>query len=655
MSELLPVRPEDKRVVGGKTDINQLAPFRYPWAWDMFLKANNNHWTPTEINMAKDLSDYVHELTPEERHMYEHVLAYLTTSDIMVMRNLAIAIMEQITAPEIQIYYARQIYEESLHCYIEGTEVLTPQGWIALEDLEDDELVAQYTEVGAVEFVKPLGKTKDKFDGNLVRFKSAVYESIVTPNHRCVAIDPRKTNELVIKQAEEFAPGNYLIPVSGWKYGDCDKLSLLDKLSIAYQADGSLQNPESNDNTGTWYKFHFKRLDKILRLADLLDALNIKYTRTALGDDSTIFYIPKREITVELKKNFSWIDLEILDANWAREFIDELMYWDGSTSQNMKRYTTTCRSCYDIVVALAALSGYRAGVYEGETSTGTSFWQVNFVDRYYVSGASIEKSEFPYSGYVYSVGVPSTMLVVRYGNKVTISGNTWAYQHCIETLGLDQGHIYNLYRTVPEINRKIKMSQARTDALARGTADIRLLVLALIFYHTLFEGGWFYNGFTPIFGLQRRGLMQGTGEQFQYILRDESMHAAFGIKVINAIFHENVDAGFELHDSFKQEIYDMVHEVVDAETDYARVIIPDILGYDAASHVEQLKFILNRRMRQLGLDEQFPGAKCPFPWLDEQINIRKEKNFFETRVTEYQVGTQLDWVDDGEEAPWKMV
>lgn len=641
--ELLPVRPEDKRIIGGKTDINQLAPFRYPWAWDMFLKANNNHWTPTEINMAKDLSDYVHELTPEERHMYEHVLAYLTTSDILVMRNLAVAIMERITAPEVQIYYARQIYEESLHCYIEGTEVLTSQGWVAFEDLKD-ELVAQYTEAGAIEFVKPLGKTKDKFDGNLIRFKSAVYESIVTPNHRCVALDPRKANELVIKQAEDFAPSNYRIPVAGWKNGDCDKLSLLDKLSIAYQADGSLQNPESNDSTGTGYKFHFKRLDKILRLADILEMLNIKYTRTALLDDSTIFYIPKREVPVELKKNFSWIDLEILDANWAREFIDELMYWDGSTSQNMKRYTTTCRSCYDIVVALAALSGYRTGIYESETSTGTPFWQVNFVDRYYVNGATIEKSEFPYSGYVYSVGVPSTMLVVRYGNKVTISGNTWAYQHCIETLGLDQGHIYNLYRTIPEINRKIQMSQARTDALANGTNDARLLVLALIFYHTLFEGGWFYNGFTPIFALQRRGLMTGTGEQFQYILRDESMHAAFGIKVINAIAHE---IG---HCVEPQEIYDMVHEVVDAEEGYARVAIPTILGYSPQAHVEQLKFILNRRMRQLGLDEQFLDAKCPFPWLDEQINIHKEKNFFETRVTEYQVGTQLDWAENGEES-----
>jgi ribonucleoside-diphosphate reductase beta chain len=221
--------------------------------------------------------------------------------------------------------------------------------------------------------------------------------------------------------------------------------------------------------------------------------------------------------------------------------------------------------------------------------------------------------------------------------------HTWAYQHCIETLGLDQGHIYNLYRTIPEINRKIQMSQARTDALANGTDNIRLLVLALIFYHTMFEGGWFYNGFTPIFALQRRGLMQGTGEQFQYILRDESMHAAFGIKVINSIFHE---IG---HCVEPQEIYDMVHEVVDAEEGYAKVAIPTILGYSPQVHVEQLKFILNRRMRQLGLDEQFPGAKCTVPWLDEQINIKKEKNFFETRVTEYQVGTQLDWTENGDE------
>ena len=71
-----PVNAEDKRVVNGQTDINQLAPFKYPWAWNYFINANKNHWTPLDINMAQDLHDYQHKLTTEERHVYETVLAY---------------------------------------------------------------------------------------------------------------------------------------------------------------------------------------------------------------------------------------------------------------------------------------------------------------------------------------------------------------------------------------------------------------------------------------------------------------------------------------------------------------------------------------------------------------------------------------------------
>ena len=109
-----PVNPDDKRVINGMTDINQLAPFKYPWAWDYFLNANKNHWTPLDINMTQDLHDYQHKLTLEERHVYENVLAYLTTSDILAMRNIGLAVMEKMSAPELQIYQARQVYEEAL-------------------------------------------------------------------------------------------------------------------------------------------------------------------------------------------------------------------------------------------------------------------------------------------------------------------------------------------------------------------------------------------------------------------------------------------------------------------------------------------------------------------------------------------------------------
>lgn len=94
----------DKRVVGGMTDINQLAPFKYPWAWKYFLNANKNHWTPLDINMAQDVHDFHHRLNDAERHVYENVLAYLTTSDILAMRNIGLAVMEKMSAPELQIY-----------------------------------------------------------------------------------------------------------------------------------------------------------------------------------------------------------------------------------------------------------------------------------------------------------------------------------------------------------------------------------------------------------------------------------------------------------------------------------------------------------------------------------------------------------------------
>ena len=336
-NKLTPVNPEDKRVINGQTDINQLAPFKYPWAWNFFLNANKNHWTPLDINMAQDVTDYRHKLTVEEKHVYENVLSYLTTSDILAMRNIGLAVMEKMSAPELQIYQARQVYEESLH--------------------------------------------------------------------------------------------------------------------------------------------------------------------------------------------------------------------------------------------------------------------------------------------------------------------TWTYQHCIETIGLNQSEIYNRYRVVPEINQKICMANNRLDSVLRSDIDLkdpdelRNFVLSYMFFAAIFEGCWFYNGFSPVFALQRRGLMKGTAEQFQYIMRDEGMHAAFGIRVVKQIIQE------ENLKPDKKEIREMWDEAYEAEKAYTNYILRDqILGYSAEMHLGQFKYIANRRANQLGLDEEpFPEAESTLPWLDEQANLRKEKNFFETRVTEYQTGGALNW------------
>ncbi|MDR1424590.1 MAG: ribonucleotide-diphosphate reductase subunit beta [Azoarcus sp.] len=333
---LAPIRAEDKRIVNGHTDINQLAPFKYPWAWEFFLKANRNHWTPTEINMAQDVQDYHHRLNPAERHMFENVLAYLTTSDILAMRNIGLAVMEKMTAPELQIYQARQVYEEALH--------------------------------------------------------------------------------------------------------------------------------------------------------------------------------------------------------------------------------------------------------------------------------------------------------------------TWTYQHCIETLNLDQEDIYNRYRVVPAIYGKIALANRRLEKVLCSGLDLthretlHEFALSYFFFAGIFEGCWFYNGFSPIFALQRRGLMKGTAEQFQYIMRDEVLHCAFGLRVVRELLQEEKIA-FD-----PAAVAEMWQEAEAAEEAYARYILRDsILGYSADLHIGQFRFVANRRARQMSLAEPFPGAKAELPWLDEQANLRKEKNFFETRVNEYQTGGTLAW------------
>ena len=337
LSKLAPVNPEDKRVINGQTDINQLAPFKYPWAWNFFLNANKNHWTPLDINMAQDVTDYRHKLTLEEKHVYENVLSYLTTSDILAMRNIGLAVMEKMSAPELQIYQARQVYEEALH--------------------------------------------------------------------------------------------------------------------------------------------------------------------------------------------------------------------------------------------------------------------------------------------------------------------TWTYQHCIETIGLDQGEIYNRYRVVPEIHQKISVANRRLSSVMRSDIDLRdrdelhNFVIAYMFFAGIFEGCWFYNGFSPIFALQRRGLMKGTAEQLQYIMRDEVMHAAFGIRVVKQIIQEE---NLTLDQDAIREMWDESYEAEKAYTSY--ILKDPILGYSAETHIGQFQYIANRRANQLGLKEEpFPGAESTLPWLDEQANMRKEKNFFETRVTEYQTGGALNW------------
>ena len=225
--------------------------------------------------------------------------------------------------------------------------------------------------------------------------------------------------------------------------------------------------------------------------------------------------------------------------------------------------------------------------------------------------------------------------------------HTHAYQYVVESLGMDEAEVFNMYREVPAVHDKAAWSLKYTQSLGdpnfhTGTPENdRRLLRDLLAFYLIFEGIFFYVGFTQILSMGRRNKMTGTAEQFQYILRDESMHMNFGIDVINQIKVENPHLWTP---EFQQEALDMVHEAVELEYRYAVDTMPrGILGLNAAMFSDYLRYIANRRCAQVGLPEQFAGVSNPFPWMSEMMDLKKEKNFFETRVTEYQTGGALSW------------
>lgn len=225
--------------------------------------------------------------------------------------------------------------------------------------------------------------------------------------------------------------------------------------------------------------------------------------------------------------------------------------------------------------------------------------------------------------------------------------HTHAYQYIAESLGLDEGEIFNAYKEIKSIKDKDDFLMPFIDVLTNpnfktGTLESdQQLLKSMIVFACLMEGLFFYVGFTQILAMGRQNKMVGAAEQYMYILRDESMHCNFGIDLINQLKIENPHLWTE---PFRQEITQLFLKAVELEYRYAEDTMPrGVLGLNAPMFKQYLRYIANRRAQQIGLDAIFAKEENPFPWMSEMIDLKKERNFFETRVIEYQTGTGLSW------------
>lgn len=236
------------------------------------------------------------------------------------------------------------------------------------------------------------------------------------------------------------------------------------------------------------------------------------------------------------------------------------------------------------------------------------------------------------------------MYILRQAYEEAI--HTHSYQYIVESLGLDEGELFNMYREVDAIYNKDAFILSFNEGIFHpdfktGTLETDQKFLEnIIVFSIIMEGIFFYSSFAVMFGFQRQNKMVGSAEQIQYIMRDESQHLNFGINLVNTIKEEQPELWTP---DFAERMVQLIRQGTELEYTFAREVFPSgIFGMNADNFKQYIEYIADRRLVRIGLPEQYHSTN-PFPWMSEAIDLNKEKNFFETRVTEYSVGGTLEW------------
>lgn len=234
--------------------------------------------------------------------------------------------------------------------------------------------------------------------------------------------------------------------------------------------------------------------------------------------------------------------------------------------------------------------------------------------------------------------------LLRQAYEEAIHTDTFIY--CCDSLGLEPSTVYDAYEKIPSIHNKDEFVVDLTKSIldpnftTDTTENKQRFIHDLVGYYVIMEGIFFYAGFVMMLSFMRQNKMVGVGEQFQFILRDESVHLAFGMDLITTIIQENPEVWTkELQDKTVANI----KRAVELESEYAHDCLPrGILGLNAEAVIQYVQYVADRRLERLALPKVY-GVENPFPWMSEIMDLKKEKNFFETRVTEYKSGGSLNW------------
>lgn len=333
-------------------------------------------------------------------------------------------------------------------CYVDGTEILTPNGWKNILDINQNDVVYQWNE-GKLESINVEHTTRRHYKGNVIRFYKKGHECVVTPNHNMVSFyKGQRINEL----AKDFGIGNsskYIADSFPYAKDNGNKLTNLEKLFVAIQADGSKlywfnkkgDKLERGKDNGYNYSIKIKKERKVERLQNILNNLDLEHT---VSKNSKGYYDFKIKLGNNINyKTFSWINLSKVDKSWAVDFCNELAEWDGfriEGKDNLIAYSSTNKECIDIAQHIGIIAGYRTTISIRKDDRKESYkdiYKLAFsTSDGFKRSHSLSKETFDYDGEVGCVTVPSGVIITRYNNKTFIGGNCVHYNFGIDVINI---------------------------------------------------------------------------------------------------------------------------------------------------------------------------------------------------------------------------
>lgn len=629
-------------------------PFEYPETIEYKNAINHSYWLVSEWNFLSDIHDFNVKLDETERNAIKNALLAISQIEVSV-KKFWTKLGERFPKSEFE-----QVGVTFGECFVDGTEILTPNGWVDLKDVKVGDEVIQYHENNTLSVTKVKHKTDKHYSGEMYRFYKKTTTTVVTPNHRMICYDQNDKLREIYAEDLSIKNSNLKLPEAAKLVGGRQtELSFMDRLRIAIQADGYGKKTRKGNGFGAEYEVRIQKPRKIERLDWILSKIKgVDFTKNPVPSREGMYCYTIRIDDVYDYKTFDWVNLNDKSHLWCLDFVEELAEWDGSRYPHKKdckiKFTSTNESVADKAQMIGVAAGYRTNKILHKDFRKESYKDTHIIsftkNREKVTLPPLKKEIFDYSGIVRCVTVDSGMIVTRYHGKTFISGNSEvrhadAYSHLLEVLGLNDDFSQLLQN--PVIQGRVEYLTKYLKGASDNNNENFTLTLAL--FSVFIENVSLFSQFLIIKSFNKyKNILKDVDNVVQATQKEELVHAMFGVFCIKQIQKEFPDW---FNDDFFAKLYRACKKAHEAECAIIDWIFErgelSFLSKDVVKEFIKQRF--NESLEMIGGKKVFEiddKKIAEIKWFNDEIYAEVNTDFFYKKPVSYAKKTKAINAED---------